>query len=158
MNDNLIWNLIVTTQSTNNWFDVAPNEDYLYFIPQTNSLTLWILNATDGSHVSTRTWNACSINYSYLILTVSLDSSTIYFNSFNLLCKTSVTDPNLFWVGFNGEGTPHKILALDSSQLFINIETNANLLSLVKRIDLNNVLAISKWAKQIVCSQAVDAT
>ena len=160
MNGNLIWNLIVNTQPTDNGFDVAPNEDYLYFIPQTSSLKIGILNATDGSFISTRNSTAYSIANGLLILTVSLDSSTIYFTSYSpmYLWKTSVSNLNIYWVTFANEQNAHKILALDSYQLFINIEIDTQKLSLVKRIELSGTSTQNRWGNKIVCSQAVNAT
>ena len=160
MNGNLIWSLIMNTQPTDNGFDVAPNEDYLYFIPQTSSLIIGILNATDGSFISTRNSTAYSIANGLLILTVSLDSSTIYFTSYSplYLWKTSVSNLNIYWVTFANEQNSHKILALDSYQLFINIEIDAQKLSLVKRIELSETSTQNRWGNKIVCSQAVNAT
>ena len=160
MNGNLIWNLIVNTQPTDNGFDVAPNEDYLYFIPQTSSLIIGILNATDGSFISTRNSTAYSIANGLLILTVSLDSSTIYFTSYSplYLWKTSVSNLNIYWVTFANEQNAHKIFALDSYQLFINIEIDTQKLSLVKRIELSETSTQNRWGNKIACKQVVNAT
>ena len=148
-------------KATNFGFDVDPNENYLYFIPNMSSLCLSVLNATDGMYVSSRASNSYQIIINSVVLTASPDNSTVYFTSTNgyfYLWKTTSSDLNFYWVTFVPEGGAHKILALDSYQLFINIEYDAGKLSLVKRIEFNNTSVLVKWANKIVCYQAVDAT
>ena len=141
-------------------FDVAPIEDYLYFITQENSLRIYILNTTDGVYVSSRSWSTYQINIPNLVLSVSLDSSTVYFTSMKsspYLWKTTTSDLNFYWVTFTNEGNAHKILGLDSYQLFINIENDSQKFSLVKRIELNSTSAKSKWVTKIQWTVTVNA-
>ena len=148
-------------KATNFGFDVDPNENYLYFIPNMSSLYLSILNATDGMYVSSRKSSSFQIAINLVILTASPDNSTVYFTSTNgyfYLWKTNSSDLNFYWATFAPEGGAHKILALDSYQLFINNEHETNKLSLVRRIEFNNTSFLVKWANKIECYRAVDAT
>ena len=106
-------------KSTNFGFDVDPNENYLYFIPNMSSLYLSVLNATDGMYVSSRKSNSYQIAIKSVVLTASPDNSTVFFTSISgyyFLWKTNSSDLNFYWVTFVSEGGAHKILALDSYQ------------------------------------------
>ena len=74
INDSVIWTKILTiSQTTYHGFDVAQAEDYLYFIPLTDPISLNILNATDGRFVNSKIMSGYQVDQIYVTISVSTD-------------------------------------------------------------------------------------
>jgi len=137
-------------------FEVTSDENYLFFMSVSNTmLSLYQLNAADGSHSQHLTQSSFSVHNTRTLLGMSPDGSTLFFNVKTAteyqLCRWVINSGTDFHCFSSPTLAEHTTLGfIDSNDLVVvSFSVSNNDFVNVRRISYDSVATTTQWSFEI---------